>query len=96
VTGDGGGTVLQAVTAVGVLLTGLGTLRVNYRGKQNHQVISEVREEVRTHNGATIGNLVEQNLPPSFDNQVATLDPRPDQNTAGKPPVGHTPIRDVP
>jgi hypothetical protein len=61
--------IIGTITAVGVLLTGLGTYR-------NSRKVQAVHDELRTINGHTVGQLIEQNLPPSFGDQAATDDPR--------------------
>lgn len=66
------------LTAIGVVLTGLGTLR-------NARKVDAVHQELRTTNGHTVGALVEQNLPPSFGEQVATEGAREDQTSVANP-----------
>jgi hypothetical protein len=65
--------VIGAVTALGVFLTGLGTYLANRK-------VEGVHQELRTQNGHTVGQLVEQNLPPSFGDQPATDNPRGPQS----------------
>jgi hypothetical protein len=60
---------IEGVTAVGVLLSGLASFR-------NGRKTDAVHKELRTTNNHTVGELVEQNLPPSFGDQVATDGPR--------------------
>jgi hypothetical protein len=61
--------VIETITAVGVLLTGLGTYRATKK-------VEAVHHELKTTNNHTVGELVEQNLPPSFGDQVASDEPR--------------------
>jgi hypothetical protein len=63
---------IVGVTAVGVLLTGLSAFR-------NGRKADTIHDQLKTTNNHTVGELIEQNLPPSYGDQVASDNPRGEQ-----------------
>ncbi len=55
-------TVIGLITAMGVLLTGVGTFVNSNRIRDNKESIQDVHDKVKTSNGRTIGEIVEQEL----------------------------------
>jgi hypothetical protein len=71
---------LQAVTAAGVLLTGLGGVRTRKK-------VDRVHNEVKTTNGHTLGELVETVVAPAVtEGQADTPEPQPSPPPRDGPP----------
>jgi hypothetical protein len=84
-----GNSAAALIAAVGSVATAIIAGRNGKRLNDTKQKVQDVHDEVSTSNGHTLGQLVEQNLPPTLDNSPAAVRTGPGAGTL--PPDAQNP-----